>query len=55
MPQHVTATSPYDVYRPYLPEREDLDRLEALLSQMLMSAQSELDRLSPTRMETRHG
>jgi hypothetical protein len=47
--QQVVAASPY------LPEREELDRLEALLSEMLRKARSELDRLSPTPKETCHG
>jgi hypothetical protein len=55
MQQQVAATSPFDVYLRYLPEREDLDRLEALLSEMLMKAQSELARLSPPPQETCHG
>jgi hypothetical protein len=39
------ATSLYDVYLPYLPENEELNQLEALLSEMLAKTQSELDRL----------
>jgi hypothetical protein len=52
MQQQVVTSTPYDVY---LPEREGLDRLEALLSEMLRKAQSELERLSPTPEETCHG
>jgi hypothetical protein len=53
--QQIAESSPYDVYLPHLPEREELDRLEALLSEMLMKAQSELERLSLTPKETCHG
>jgi hypothetical protein len=53
--QPVAASSAHDVYLPYLPEREELDRLEALLAEMLVKSQSELDRLSPTREETCRG
>jgi hypothetical protein len=50
--QQVATTGPYDAY---LPEPEDLNRLEALLSEMLMKTQSEVDRLSPRPKEACHG
>jgi hypothetical protein len=37
----------YDVYLPYMPEKEELERLDALLTDMLTRTQAELDRLSP--------
>jgi hypothetical protein len=36
-----------DVYLPYLPEKEELDRLDSLLTDMLARTQCELDRLTP--------
>jgi hypothetical protein len=47
MPTEAPAPSPYDTYLPYLPEKEELDRLDTLLSHMLATAQAELERLSP--------
>jgi hypothetical protein len=38
---------PADLYLPYLPEEEELDRLDALLADMLAKSQRELDRLAP--------
>lgn len=35
-----------DVYLPYLPEKEGVDRLDSLLTEMLVRTQSELDRLT---------
>jgi hypothetical protein len=40
-------SSPYDVYLPFLPEKEELERLDALLTNMLARTQGELDRLTP--------
>jgi hypothetical protein len=37
----------YDVSLPYLPDREEVDRLDALLADMLAKSQAELDRLAP--------
>jgi hypothetical protein len=39
--------SMYDVYLPYLPERAELDRLDSLLTEMLVRTQAELDRRTP--------
>jgi hypothetical protein len=36
----------YDVYLPYMPEREELERLDSLLTEMLAKSQAELDRVS---------
>ena len=36
----------YDVYLPYLPEQEELERLDALLTDMLSRTQAELDRVT---------
>ncbi len=37
----------YDVYLPYLPDREEVERLDAFLAVMLAGTQAELDRLTP--------
>ncbi len=47
MPTEALAPTPYDIYLPYLPEKEELDWLDALLSDMLAKTQAELDRLTP--------
>ncbi len=47
MQTEVAATNPYDVHLSSLPEIEELERLEALLVNMLAKAQAELERLSP--------
>ena len=41
------ASNLYDVNLHYLPEMEELERLDALLVNMLAKAQAELERLSP--------
>jgi hypothetical protein len=41
------AVNPHDVYLPYLPEKEELDRLDILLAEILAKAQAELERLKP--------
>ena len=41
------SASLHDVYLPYLPEQEELERLDALLGEMLAASQAELDRLPP--------
>jgi hypothetical protein len=48
-----TATDLYDMYRRHLPDREDLERLDTMLSDMLARTQSELDRLAPKALPTR--
>jgi hypothetical protein len=47
MQTEVAATNPYDVHLSSLPEIEELERLEALLVNMLAKTQAELERLSP--------
>jgi hypothetical protein len=44
MPTEAAAPSPYDIY---LPEKEELNRLDSLLSDMVAKAQAELERLRP--------
>ncbi len=46
MPTEAPAPGPYDFA---LPEKEALDRIDALLSDMLAKAQAELERPSPAR------
>jgi hypothetical protein len=47
MQTEVAATNPYDVHLSCPPEMEELERLDALLMDMLAKAQAELERLSP--------
>jgi hypothetical protein len=46
-PSGLEQGSLHEVYLPYLPEQDELDRLDALLTEMLAKSQAELDRLAP--------
>jgi hypothetical protein len=46
MQSEAAGLSPYDAYLPCLLEKEGLERIEALLSDMLTKAQAELERLN---------
>jgi hypothetical protein len=47
MQTEAVATSLYDPYLPYLPEKEELNKLDGLLAEMVAKAQDELGRLAP--------